>query len=90
MLLLNSEDFMPKHNIKVCMGSSCFARGNMENLQFLEKYIADNNLDAELELVGALCTEKCSSGPNIFIDDVLYSEINQEKIEEILNSFSRV
>ena len=77
---------MTKHNIKVCMGSSCFARGNMENLQFLENYIKENNLDAEIELVGALCSENCSSGPNIYIDGVLYNEATQDKLKEVLQS----
>jgi len=81
-----SEESMTKHIIKVCMGSSCFARGNSENLIFLENYINDNNLDVDIELVGALCSEQCSSGPNIYIDDVLYNEINQEKLEQILSS----
>ncbi len=79
---------MAKHSIKVCMGSSCFARGNMGNLQFLENYIKENNLDADIDLVGALCTEECSSGPNIFIDDVIYNEINEEKLNEILSKLS--
>lgn len=77
---------MTKHSIKVCMGSSCFARGNMENLQYIENYISENNLDTEIELVGALCSENCSSGPNIFINDVLYSEITIEKLKEILST----
>ena len=75
---------MSKHVIKVCMGSSCFARGNLENLNFLENYIKENNLNTEIELVGALCQNECSSGPNIYIDDVLYNEINQEKLEKLL------
>ena len=79
---------MAKHSIKVCMGSSCFARGNMENLKFLENYINENNLDVDLELVGALCTEKCRSGPNIYIDDEIYNEVNEEKLIEILTKLS--
>ena len=79
---------MAKHSIKVCMGSSCFARGNKDNLQFLENYIKENNLDADIDLVGALCTEECSSGPNIFIDDVVYNEVNEEKLNEILCKLS--
>jgi iron-hydrogenase subunit alpha len=66
------------------MGSSCFARGNLENLNFLETYIKENNLDTRVELVGALCSEQCSTGPNIYIDEVLYSEIDEEKLKEIL------
>ena len=37
---------MSKLNIVVCMGSSCFARGNQENLAFIEEYIetgSENN-----------------------------------------------
>jgi NADH:ubiquinone oxidoreductase subunit E len=75
---------MPQHTVKVCMGSSCFARGNLENLNFLETYIKENNLDTQVELVGALCSEQCSTGPNIYIDEVLYSEIDEEKLKEIL------
>lgn len=77
-----------KHNIKVCMGSACFARGNLENLNFIESYIKENNLDAELELSGELCKEKCSVGPNIYIDNILYSELNPEKLEDILKNLS--
>ena len=77
---------MTKHNIKVCMGSSCFARGNLENLNFLENYIKENNLDTEIELVGGLCQDKCSTGPNIYIDNVLHTEMNEEKLKEILKT----
>ena len=30
--------------IKICMGSACFARGNADNLRFIEDYIKENNL----------------------------------------------
>lgn len=76
---------MTKHNIKVCMGSSCFARGNFQNLTFLEDYIKENNLEAEIELVGAHCQERCEFGPNIYIDDKPYSEVDTDKLKQILD-----
>jgi len=76
---------MAKYEIKVCMGSSCFARGNLDNLNFLEQYIKDNNMDADVELIGGLCQEKCATGPNIYINDKLYSEVNEERLREILD-----
>ena len=72
--------------IKICMGSSCFARGNADNLEFLENYIKENNLDAEIELYGARCENICDKGPNIIINDKVYNNITPEKIVELLRS----
>jgi len=77
---------MAKYTITVCMGSSCFARGNDTNLAFLENYIQENNLNAEIELVGARCEGKCATGPNISINGVEYNEVSVEKLEEILKT----
>lgn len=68
--------------ITVCMGSSCFARGNDQNLEFIEKYIKENGLEAEIELAGNRCEGKCATGPNIIIDGVEYTEMNEEKLEK--------
>lgn len=76
---------MAKLNITVCMGSSCFARGNAQNLEFLESYINENNLDANIELAGSRCDGKCVSGPNVIINGVEYTEVDEDKIKEILN-----
>ena len=75
---------MAKYNIKGCMGRSCFARGNLQNLSFLEEYIKENNLDADIELIGGLCEEKCESGPNIYINDNFYNEVDEDKLKQIL------
>lgn len=77
-----------KHEIKVCMGSSCFARGNMNNLEYIENYISENNLEAELDLVGAHCQNKCENGPHIFIDGKDYNEVDENKLKEILKNIS--
>ena len=37
--------------ISICMGSSCFARGNAINLKTIEEYIAKNNLEAEIDVI---------------------------------------
>ena len=39
--------------IKICMGSACFARGNDKNAEIIENFIKDNNLDAKVDLFGA-------------------------------------
>lgn len=73
-------------NIKLCMGSSCFVRGNTENLSFIEEYINKNNLSAKIDLSGCRCENCCSSGPNIFINGIKYSNVNPEEIKKIIES----
>lgn len=76
-----------KLNITVCLGSSCFARGNEEHLNFIEDYVVENNLDAVIDICGSRCEGKCAQGPNITINGKLYSNITKEKLKEILDNF---
>ncbi len=73
-------------NIKICMGSSCFARGNDENLEFIENYIKENNLEAEIEIIGSRCENICATGPNIIIDGVKYYGVDKNKLRELLKN----
>lgn len=73
-----------KYEIKICMGSSCFARGNDQNLELIENYIKENDLDATIELVGSRCEGKCAFGPNIIINNKEYKEITKEQVQSIL------
>lgn len=72
------------HEIKVCMGSACFAKGNQENLEFIKEYIRENNLDSEVKIIGALCENKCSVGPRVIINDKEYHQVNRYQLEELL------
>ncbi|MBR1949158.1 MAG: (2Fe-2S) ferredoxin domain-containing protein [Alphaproteobacteria bacterium] len=71
--------------IQVCMGSSCFARGNNKNLDVITKYIRDNNLNVEIELSGLRCCSLCSKGPNITIDGVEYNNVDSGTLIDILD-----
>ena len=76
---------MSKQNeILVCMGSACFARGNAQNLEFIENYIKDNNLDATVDLAGLRCEGNCADGPNLIVNGVEYNKMDEEKIQSIL------
>ncbi len=73
--------------IKVCMGSSCFARGNAKNLQLIQKYLIEKNLDAEVELTGLRCCDKCAKGPNLTINEEEYNNIDQGTLLDILDKY---
>lgn len=75
-----------KHKIRICMGSSCFARGNQKNLEILESLNLEKQFDCEIELYGSRCENKCSSGPNIEIDGIFYSKINPGSLIDLLNN----
>lgn len=70
--------------IKICMGSSCFARGNAKNLKLIQKYLEDNHLETEIEITGLRCCDNCAKGPNISIDGVEYNNIDQGSLLDIL------
>ncbi|MDO4586076.1 MAG: redox-sensing transcriptional repressor Rex [Planctomycetia bacterium] len=71
--------------IVICMGSSCFARGNEDNLRVIEEFIETNNFKAQIELSGKCCVGQCSDGPNIIIDGVCYHHMDKGALIDLLN-----
>ena len=72
------------HEIKVCMGSACFAKGNQENLEYIKEFIEENGLDAKIRIIGSLCENKCSVGPRIYIDDVEHVQVTRAELIGLL------
>ncbi len=72
------------NTIKICMGSACFARGNAENIETIEKYIAENSIEAKVEIIGARCEENCAKGPNIYVNDVCHQGVTKESLLKLL------
>ena len=70
--------------IVVCMGSSCFARGNEKNLELIEKFLEKHALAAQVQLSGSLCECCCGKGPNIRINDKFFHAVSREKLPGIL------
>ena len=71
-------------SISICMGSSCFSRGNNENLTIIQKYLAETGSTAEVELVGCLCQNTCNSGPIITINNKIYTNVEPITVVDIL------
>lgn len=70
--------------IQICLGSSCYSRGNNIHLEVLRKFIAENQLQAEISFSGHLCEDFCSNGPILRIDDKIYKEVNLSNLYRIL------
>ena len=79
---------MSKPKIVICMGSSCFARGNEKTLAFCENYLAEHGLKDEVdcELSGSLCTGNCAAGPVVIADGKTYTHVDQGVMKDLLDS----
>jgi len=75
-----------KNRIVICMGSSCFARGNEKNLRLIESYLEKNHLNAEVALSGSPCEGKCAQGPNIVINGECFHQVDQETLIDLLET----
>jgi NADH:ubiquinone oxidoreductase subunit E len=76
--------------ISICMGSSCFARGNEANLRIIESYIKENGNDIDVDLRGSRCEGLCSEGPIIRVGEKLYKNVDSGTMLDILaQNFSK-
>lgn len=73
-----------KIEIVICLGSSCFARGNRTTVDIVKGYIKKHHLESMVDLKGGHCFGKCEHGPHMKIDGVLYGNLHQEDPLEIL------
>jgi NADH:ubiquinone oxidoreductase subunit E len=78
-----------KLNITICMGSSCFARGNENNLKLIEDYLASHpKMEAHVELRGSRCMENCKNGPMLLINGTQYTNLDSGSLFDILNELT--
>jgi NADH:ubiquinone oxidoreductase subunit E len=74
-----------KTQIILCLGSSCFARGNQKIIQMVKNYIENRNLSDWVEFKGDHCFDECSEGPNMYIGSKLFQKISVKNINKILD-----
>jgi len=70
--------------MQICLGSSCFSRGNKDVVNFIREYLRKNHLDDKVIFKGARCMGLCSNGPNLNINGVTIEGVTISKIEGIL------
>ena len=68
---------------------SDYIRNYDEFLEYIKKYVKENNLDSKITVIGALCENKCSEGPRIIVNEKEYTNIDKEKIKEVLDSYKK-
>ena len=75
-------------DIVVCLGSSCFARGNSAILAVLQQYVQSKGPNASVRLSGCLCQDQCKQGPNLKIGDEFHHNITAARLRELLQQLN--
>ena len=75
--------------IVVCLGSSCFARGNAENLAIINSHVQSQSLDASVRITGKLCQDECMQGPNLIIGGEIYHGVTAARLRGLLRQLER-
>lgn len=71
--------------IRICLGSSCFARGNDRVLEIMKAYIEKHEIAANIDFRGHLCAGDCTKGPVIAIAGKTYYNITPDMIETLMD-----
>ena len=67
--------------ITVCIGSSCHIKGSRQVVGQLQKLIAENHLDDQVELGGTFCMGNCQKGVCVTVDGEFFS-VSPETVDE--------
>jgi NADH:ubiquinone oxidoreductase subunit E len=75
-------------DIIVCLGSSCFARGNAQNLAVVEEYLVNHRMQNSVRVTGCLCQDECKRGPNLIVRGERLHEMDPTRLREVLLELS--
>jgi NADH:ubiquinone oxidoreductase subunit E len=76
-----------KKEVVICLGSSCFARGNKQLVKIVTNYLQDRNLQSDVRFHGQRCFGECASGPSLKLDGILKERLDEESIIAVLDEF---
>lgn len=79
------------HTIRVCLGTACYVRGGkklVERLQdILNIQIGETTQDGKFTFEIARCIGACGLAPAMMIDNVVYKQVNINKLESIISKY---
>ena len=70
--------------MEICLGSSCFSRGNALTLERVEELLEKLGIRSGVNLKGRLCTDNCANGPCLTIDGCAYHRIHPDAAGDLL------
>jgi len=79
-----------KTEIVICLGSSCFSRGNKHTVKVIEEWLREKRLRDKVYYHGSHCFASCEKGPMLKIAGKLYEGVTAEKAIAILSDYFKV
>lgn len=80
-----------EHTIRVCLGTACYVRGGKKIIEALEKQlnveVGGTTEDGKFTFEVARCIGACGLAPAMMIDDVVYKQVNPNKLNSILSQY---
>ena len=80
-----------EHTIRVCLGTACYVRGGKKIVDALQKTlnvdIGETTADGKFTFEVARCIGACGLAPAMMIDDVVYKQVNINKLNAILSRY---
>ncbi|MFH0728540.1 MAG: NAD(P)H-dependent oxidoreductase subunit E [Pseudomonadota bacterium] len=81
-----------RHEIHVCTGTSCHARGASQLLATLEDLIGirpgETDADSKFSLSEGNCLGCCTLGPEIIVDGEHHGRITSATVKDVLNNYA--
>lgn len=80
-----------RHEIHVCMGTSCHQRGSAKILQKVQDIIGikpgETTSDLRFSLENGSCLGCCTLGPEMVVDGVHHGNITPDDVKDILENY---
>ncbi|MDP3448158.1 MAG: NAD(P)H-dependent oxidoreductase subunit E [Eubacteriales bacterium] len=80
-----------EHTIRVCLGTACYVRGGKKIVDALHKTlnveIGETTADGKFTFEVARCIGACGLAPAMMIDDVVFKQVNINKLDAILSRY---
>lgn len=71
----------------ICQSKNCLKRGSEHLRKCFKQSIKEKGVKKDFQVVNAKCMDACKKGPSIFYYNELHLEVDEKKIDEILNLY---
>ena len=80
-----------EHTIRICLGTACYVRGGKKLVDRIEELlkinIGETTKDLKFTFEIARCIGACGLAPAMMIDDVVYKQVNPDKLASIIAKY---